>query len=72
MIPLEPCTKEHWSEYPHVQESYERLSINYWLCLPKNREYEIFGKYASVTSKTLEVSVSKCTNSSDFEYPCAP
>ena len=35
-IPLEACTLEHWSEYPSIQSSFDRLFINYWLCLPKN------------------------------------
>ncbi len=47
------------------------MSIKFWLCLPKNTEFEIYGKYASETSKTLEVSVSRCTNSTDYTYPCA-
>ncbi len=70
-VTLEPCTKEHWSQYPKIQESYDRLHIDYWLCLPQNAEYQIFGKYASEKSMTLEVSVSRCTNSSDFRYNCA-
>ncbi len=45
--------------------------MDYWLCLPLNNTFEIYGKYASVTSKTLDISVRKCTNSSNFTYPCA-
>ena len=71
-IPLEPCTRDHWSEYPSILEGYNRLNMSYWLCMPKNVQYEISGKYSSILSKTLEISISKCTNSSNFATPCAP
>lgn len=71
VIPLEPCKKQHWVQYPRLQSRYDELNVDYWLCLPLNNTFEIYGKYASVTSKTLDISVRKCTNSSNFTYPCA-
>jgi hypothetical protein len=35
-------------------------------------ELDIQGKYASVISKTIEVRVEGCTNSTEFSVPCAP
>ncbi len=70
--PLEQCTLDHWEGFPEVQKDYERLKMNYWLCLPRNMKYNIQGKYASAFSQTLETSVKKCTNESNPERPCAP
>jgi hypothetical protein len=70
-IPLEPCTLEHWNQYPKIQERYTRLKINSWLCMPINTEMEILGKYSSATSKAVEIQVRKCSNSSGFAVPCA-
>ena len=71
-IPLEPCTLEHWAAYPNIQKSFSRLSIDTWMCMPLNLEVEIKGKYASEVSQLLEVSISQCTNSSQWTVPCAP
>lgn len=36
---LEPCTLDHWRGYPSIQEKYEELNMNYWLCLPKDLDF---------------------------------
>jgi hypothetical protein len=63
---------DHWKEYPSIQASYYRLGIDKWLCMPMDLELDIQGKYASVISKTIEVRVEGCTNSTEFSVPCAP
>ena len=70
-VPLEPCKKQHWKQYPAVQQAYDRLAVSTWLCVPLDQEYDIQGKYSSEVSKSIEVSISKCTNSSDYATPCA-
>lgn len=42
-----------------------------WLCMPRNHDFNIQGKYSSNTSYTLEVSVRKCSNSSNLPGVCA-
>ena len=54
-VPLEPCTVQHWANYPTIQSSFDRLSIKDWLCMPLNSEFDIQGKYASPVSKTIEI-----------------
>ena len=69
---LQPCTKNHWRDYPKAQNNFDRLHMDYWKCLPLDHKFIIHGKYASKTSMTLDVAIKKCTNSSLSDTrPCA-
>lgn len=49
-----------------------RLYMYYWKCPPKDHNFLINGKYASVYSRTLDIAVKKCTNTSTSDIrPCA-
>ena len=61
---LEPCTKEHWRDYPQAQKNFDRLHMGRWKCLPLDTTFLIYGKYGSKKSSTLDVAIKKCTNSS--------
>jgi hypothetical protein len=68
---LEPCTPDHWKGYPLILEKFDSLHMDYWLCPPRDIDYEIKGKYSSAVSKTMDISVNKCTNNSYSTLPCA-
>ena len=51
--PLEPCTLDHWKGYPLIQEKFEEIHMDYWLCPPKDIDFVIKGKYASEVSRTI-------------------
>jgi hypothetical protein len=69
--PLEPCTLDHWKGYPIIQAKFDSLHMNYWLCPPRDIDFEIRGKYSSEVMKSMEISVNKCTNDSMSSQPCA-
>jgi hypothetical protein len=50
---LEPCTLDHWKGYPLIQAKFESLHMDYWLCPPKDIDFEIRGKYSSPISRTI-------------------
>ncbi len=45
--------------------------MTYWKCIPLNRTYNVQGRYSSVFSQTIDISVQKCTNKSTESRPCA-
>lgn len=46
-IPLEQCTKEHWSDFPNILSDYDSLLMDYWLCPPKDTVIDLQGMYIS-------------------------
>ena len=40
-ILLESCTIDHFSNFPNIQDSFSRLRIGQWQCLPLNQQYTL-------------------------------
>ena len=61
---LQPCTLDHWKGYPLIQEKFEELYMDYWLCPAKDIDFIINEKYSSEISRTIEISVKTYTKDS--------
>lgn len=46
--------------------------MNRWLCIPLNITPVLRGNYYSEIQTTLDITISKCKNSTDPSRPCAP
>lgn len=38
-LPLESCTKEHWSSMPDVVNNFDKLGMSGWMCPPIGSHY---------------------------------
>lgn len=47
VVPLEPCTKEHWDMMPEFVEGFDSFGVAGWQCLPLGLPLPLQGTYTS-------------------------
>ena len=70
MVPLEPCTLEHFSKTDQLKDNFNKMYGQTKMCPPLNYSSSIEGKY-SLGINWVEVRVSKCGSLYNNSIPCA-
>jgi len=68
---LVPCSRSVWtSAYPDVGDSFDRLQLQYWLCLPQNTSLSFQGKYTSDVFQYVKIGVKACSPTAGDNRTC--
>lgn len=69
---LVPCTRDPWNNIDtSFGETFDRLALDRWLCLPDNMTLQFQGKYSSSVFKYAKISVQNCSILAGDNRTCA-
>jgi hypothetical protein len=70
-ITLVPCSRSIWTQsYPNIGEAFDRLQLQYWLCLPPKTTLTFQGKYISDIFQYVKIGVRACSPTVDDNRTC--
>lgn len=72
VLPMVPCTDQHWAMLPNLVANKDMLLYQTWLCPPIDSQYNLQGSFFSNIFSQIVIKVLPCTNASIPERPCHP
>jgi hypothetical protein len=55
VLPLEPCTKEHWKMIPQLEQVYSNFKVDNWVCVPIGFPLPIEGTLVSEINQQISI-----------------